>query len=122
MDASRGLKDQVIIITGGCGDIGSATAQKLAAFGARVILWDILDDDAGRSRVQKVGAVEYRNIDQGNSVQVHEGVQDVAKRFGRLDVVIGNAVNGSLGRLLDRSWEDWQESFRVNVTGCAMLA
>lgn len=122
MDASRGLKDQVIIITGGCGDIGSATAQKLAAFGARVILWDILDDDAGRSRVQKVGAAEYRNVDQGNSVQVHEGVQDVAKRFGRLDVVIGNAVNGSLGRLLDRSWEDWQESFRVNVTGCAMLA
>jgi 3-oxoacyl-[acyl-carrier protein] reductase len=122
MHEDRGLTDAVIIITGGCGDIGSATARRLAAYGAKVIVWDILDNEIGKAHVKGLGGIEYKRIDQGNAEEIHEGIEDVAKRLGRLDVVIGNAVHASLGRLLDRTSEDWQESFRVNVTGCAMLA
>jgi 3-oxoacyl-[acyl-carrier protein] reductase len=122
MNADRGLRDAVIIITGGCGDIGSATTRKLAAHGAQVVVWDILENDIGKAHVKGLGGIEYRRVDQGSAEGVHQGIEDVSKRLGRLDVVIGNAVHASLGRLLDRTWEDWQESFRVNVTGCAMLA
>jgi NAD(P)-dependent dehydrogenase (short-subunit alcohol dehydrogenase family) len=122
MEGDRGLRDAVIVITGGCGDIGSATARKLAAYGAKVIVWDILEDEIGKAHVKSLGGVEYRRIDQGNAAGVHQGIEDVAKRFDRLDAIIANAVHASLGRLLDRTSEDWQESFRINVTGCAMLA
>ena len=40
MDNFRGLKDKVVVITGGCGDIGAATALKLAELGAKVVLFD----------------------------------------------------------------------------------
>jgi 3-oxoacyl-[acyl-carrier protein] reductase len=122
MNEDRGLKDAVIVITGACGDIGSATARKLASQGAKVIVWDILEDAIGNAHVKTLGGVEYRRIDQGDARKVQEGIEDVARRFGRLDATIANAVHASLGRLLDRTAEDWQESFRVNVTGCAMLA
>jgi 3-oxoacyl-[acyl-carrier protein] reductase len=118
----RGLKDKVIVITGGCGDIGSATVRKLAKFGARVVEWDILDAAVGEAHVKDAGGVEYRRVDQGNPAAIHAGIEDIAKRYGRLDVVIGNAVHASLGRILDQTWEDWQQSFLVNVTGSAMLA
>jgi len=122
MADDRRLTDKVVIITGGCGDIGGATTMKLSALGSRVVVWDILDEEAGKARVKELGGVEYARVDQGDSSQVHAGVQRVVDRFGRLDVTIANAVHASLGRLLDRTWEDWQESFRVNVTGGAMLA
>jgi NAD(P)-dependent dehydrogenase (short-subunit alcohol dehydrogenase family) len=122
MDDNRGLKDAVVIITGGCGDIGSATTRKLVAQGAKVIVWDILETEVGTAHVNGLRGIEYRRIDQGDANAVHAGVEDVAKRYGRLDATIGNAVHASLGRLLERTAEEWQESFRVNVTGCAMLA
>lgn len=118
----RGLKGKVIVITGGCGDIGSATVRRLARCGGRVVVWDILEDEIGKSHVTALGGIEYRRIDQGNAAEIHAGIDDTTKRFGQLNVVIGNACHASLGRILDRTWENWQESFRVNVTGCAMLA
>ncbi len=59
MDIARGLKDKVIFITGGCGDIGGATAAKLAELGARVVISDLLDEQAGQARARELGAAAY---------------------------------------------------------------
>ena len=85
MDNSRGLRDKVIVITGGCGDIGGATTQKLTALGARVILFDLLDESAGGTRAREPGAAKYRRVDQGDEWQIQAGIGEVAKRFSRLD-------------------------------------
>lgn len=122
MDNHRGLKDKVIVVTGGCGDIGGATTQKLAAFGAKVVVFDIRTPEAGRDHARRMGAVEYLKVDQGNDSEVHQGIEAVSRDFGRLDVVIGNAAHLSIGRLLERTAQDWEQSLRVNVVGCAMLA
>ncbi len=37
---SLNVKNKVVVITGGCGDIGAATAGKLAGGGAQVVLLD----------------------------------------------------------------------------------
>jgi NAD(P)-dependent dehydrogenase (short-subunit alcohol dehydrogenase family) len=121
MDASRGLKDRVIVVTGGCGDIGGATTQKLAALGARVVLFDILPADEGRPRARELGAVDYQRVDQGDDAEVEAGLAGTARHFGRLDVVIGNAALGSRGGIADLTAADWERSFRVNVLGCALL-
>jgi NAD(P)-dependent dehydrogenase (short-subunit alcohol dehydrogenase family) len=121
MDASRGLNDRVIVVTGGCGDIGGATAQKLAALGARVVLFDILPVDEGQARGRQFGALDYQRVDQGDDAQVQAGIAGTARHFGRLDVVIGNAALGSRGGITDLTAADWERSFRVNVFGCALL-
>jgi NAD(P)-dependent dehydrogenase (short-subunit alcohol dehydrogenase family) len=120
-DASRGLKDKVVLITGGCGDIGGATARKLIAFGARVVIFDLLEEPQGRARTRELGAADYQRVDQGDEAQVAAGVAAVAGRFGRLDVVMGNAALGSRSGLADLTAADWERSLRVNVIGCALL-
>jgi NAD(P)-dependent dehydrogenase (short-subunit alcohol dehydrogenase family) len=117
-----GLRDKVIIVTGGCGDIGAATTRTLAARGAKLVVFDLLEEDAGREKADALGAVDYLRVDQGDSGQVHGGIDEVAERFGRVDVAIGNAAVGPGGNLLDRSAEDWANSLRINLIGCAMLA
>ncbi len=120
---SCGLSNKVIILTGSCGDIGSATTQKLAALGAQVIGFDLLEEDAGKKHIQQFGGIGYRRIDQGNAQELQQSIPEVAKEFGRLDLVIGNAAVGSVSHgLLDCSAEDWESLLRVNLIGCAMLA
>lgn len=121
-DNSRGLKDKVVVITGGCGDIGGATAKKLAGFGARVILFDLLPESTGTARTNELGGVAYRKVDQGDSQELQAAIAGVAEQFARLDVVIGNAALGSGGRLLDLTAGQWEEALRVNLVGCAILA
>jgi NAD(P)-dependent dehydrogenase (short-subunit alcohol dehydrogenase family) len=57
MSNSRGINKKVLVITGGCGDIGGATARKLAALGAQVVIFDLLDEQAGLARTLELGGV-----------------------------------------------------------------
>jgi len=121
-DNSRGLNEKVIIITGGCGDIGGETTAKLSSFGARVILFDLLAEDEGAERTHRLGGVAYKKVDQGDSEQLQRAIEEVTRQFRRLDIVIGNAAVGSGGGLLDLTARQWQDALRVNLVGCAMLA
>lgn len=122
MDKHRGIKDKIIVVTGGCGDIGSAITQRLAAYGAKVIVFDLWDSEAGHKHVNEQGGSHYARVDQGDAAEVHQAIASVSRDFGRLDVVIANAAHMSVGYLLDRTAEDWMQSLRVNVIGSAMLA
>jgi NAD(P)-dependent dehydrogenase (short-subunit alcohol dehydrogenase family) len=122
LENSRGLSGKVIMITGGCGDIGSETAARLSSFGARVILFDLLSENDGRTRARQLGAVAYKRVDQGNAEELQRAMAEVIQEFHRLDTVIGNAAVGSGGRLLDLTAPQWEDALRVNLIGCAMLA
>lgn len=122
MHNSRGLQDKVVVITGGLGDIGAATTRKLVALGAQVILFDLLEEGAAAERTHELGGAAYQKVDQGDSNKLQAAMAQVAKDFVRLDIVIGNAAVGSGGSLLDLTVSDWNEAFRVNLVGCAMLA
>jgi NAD(P)-dependent dehydrogenase (short-subunit alcohol dehydrogenase family) len=122
MDNSRGLKDKVVVITGGLGDIGGTITRKLSAFGARVILFDLLEKSKGEVQTRELGGVAYRRVDQGDPQQLQDAIMQTANDFTRLDLVIGNAAVGSGGRLLDLIASDWEDALRVNLIGCAMLA
>lgn len=122
MKDTRGLTDKVIAITGGCGDIGGATALKLSALGAKVALLDLLEPKAGQARMRELRASAYLRVDQSESDEVRRGIADIAEQFGKLDIVIGNAGVGPGGNLLDLSDEDWDGVLRVNLIGCAQLA
>lgn len=122
MNSSRGLRGKVIVITGGCGDIGGESARKLAGLGAECVLFDIVDDGVGQARTKELGASAYKRIDQSKTEEVRRGIAEVAKEFGHLDVAIGNAGVGPGGYLLDLTDEDWEGVLRVNLIGCAQLA
>src|SRR5215469_8988497 len=122
MDNFRGLKDKVVVITGGCGDIGAATALKLAELGAKVVLFDIVDKELGHDRMTQLHAAAYMRVDQSSTEELRCGVADVVMKFGRIDVAIGNAGVGPGGNLFDLEDSDWEGVLRVNLIGCTQLA
>ncbi len=121
MSDSRGLEGKVAVITGGCGDIGGESARKLAALGAKCVLFDIVDEGVGKTRAKELGASTYMRVDQAKTEEVRRGIADVAKDFGHVDVAIGNAGVGPGGYLLDLTDDDWESVLRVNLIGCAQF-
>jgi NAD(P)-dependent dehydrogenase (short-subunit alcohol dehydrogenase family) len=82
-------------------EASAETTARLSSFGARVILFDLLNEDDGAVRAPQLGAVAYKNVDQGHAEELQRAIEQVVQEFHRLDIVIGNAAVGSGGRLLD---------------------
>ena len=88
------LDGKVAIVTGGSRGIGAATARALADAGADVAISYSSSADKAEAVIadleaKGVRAAAYR-ADQGDPVQARGLVQDVAREFGRLDILINN--------------------------------
>lgn len=114
------LNDKIAFITGGSSGIGEASAYGLAMAGATVIIGDIRIEAAEKvacalkTRGYMVEAVQ---VDVSSSTSVNDVIEDIAARYGRLDILFSNA-----GILLDQTIEqitdrDWDRTMSVNVNG-----
>lgn len=113
------LQDKVFIVTGGGSGLGAATAAVFAQSGARIV---IFDRDA--ERAEKVAGdlkATWYPLDVTDDEAVHEAVQSVAERAGRLDGVINCAGVGIAARVLGKqgphSLAAFQQVLTVNVVG-----
>ncbi len=115
------LKDQVALITGGCGDLGSAMARHLAAAGANIAIWDT---DASRfdtvqQQIEQAGS--HKNlvdrVDVRDRAQVNAAMDRLYATFGRLDIVCVNAGIVEAQPFLDITQESWQRHLDINLTG-----
>jgi NAD(P)-dependent dehydrogenase (short-subunit alcohol dehydrogenase family) len=117
------LDDHVIAITGGCGDIGRATAARLSSEGAKVVLLDVLEDARGASIVQAFGsAAMYFRADVTNRAAVDKALSETVSRQGRLDAVISNAAMVANQPFLEIEPDKWEKTLQVNLTGCFHVA
>ena len=85
------LKDKVCIITGGAAGIGRATAEKFAKEGAKVVICDV-NVEAGQALAEQLGNdASFYQVNVTNRQEVQAWIDDVAARYGRIDVLINNA-------------------------------
>jgi 3-oxoacyl-[acyl-carrier protein] reductase len=84
------LKDRVALVTGGAAGIGKATGCRFAEEGAKVVICDV-SEEAGREAVKALGpeAGFYKSTSPTGAVQAW--VDDVAAKYGRIDVLVNNA-------------------------------
>ncbi|MFJ7969710.1 SDR family NAD(P)-dependent oxidoreductase [Streptomyces sp. NPDC096324] len=81
------------MITGGANGIGAATARRLAAEGASVVIVDVVDGQAVTSAIEEEGGrAEYRHGDVASAAMWQELAHYVRERHGRLDVLHSNAA------------------------------
>ncbi len=87
------LKGRIAIITGGASGIGEATAQRLLAEGASVVMADLSPRGAAlaHSLAEGGGATAFIQTDVTREEEVCELVTQTVKRFGRLDIMVANA-------------------------------
>jgi 3-oxoacyl-[acyl-carrier protein] reductase len=113
------LKDARILVTGGSLGIGKAAAQVLAEAGARVAITarhvERLDQAA-----KEIGAIAIV-ADAGNPRDVERTFETVRERLGGLDALVNNAGIGRFAEMESVTFEEFDNVFRVNVYGAALM-
>ena len=103
----------VAVITGGTGGIGSATAEYLAARGAKVATLDIAKAN---------GSSYYSDIcDITNGSDVQRAITAIADALGGIDILINNAGISASGDVTANSDEEWLKVFNVNLFGAVRV-
>jgi NAD(P)-dependent dehydrogenase (short-subunit alcohol dehydrogenase family) len=122
-----GTTARSVLITGGCGDIGSALALEFARAGAtHLALCDLFDTAHAEERLAHVRGtgvnVLYRRVDVSDAFAVARFVAEVDAAAGGMDLCIPNAGVVERGPLLDLSPDAWRRTLDVNLTGCFLTA
>src|SRR5512147_2038881 len=87
------LAGRVAIVTGGVSGIGLAVAQRMAASGASVSLWD-RDADALAKMAKELGGeakVHTAIVDVSNHQQVIQAAKNTASACGKIDALVNSA-------------------------------
>ncbi|WP_329180347.1 SDR family oxidoreductase [Streptomyces sp. NBC_01477] len=115
-----GIEGKVVAITGASSGIGAATARLLAQGGAKLVLGarreDRLADLAGELGDER-DAVAFTAVDVRRREDLVALVALARERFGRLDVLVGNAGVGPLSPLDELRLDDWDAMIDINVKG-----
>jgi NAD(P)-dependent dehydrogenase (short-subunit alcohol dehydrogenase family) len=118
---NTGFENKVVLVTGGGGGIGRASALAFARAGARVAVTD-RDTAAGQETVQQVRALGaealFVQADVCQALEVESMVAQVVAHFGRLDCAFNNAgIEEEHLRLADCAEETFDRIMAVNVKG-----
>ncbi len=112
--AEKPLARQVVLVTGGAGAIGAATARAFAAAGAEVAVLD-LDHDAAAAVAASCGKRALAAAcDVTDPAAVQAAVAAVAAHFGGLDIVVSNAGAAWTGPMATLPDADLRASFELN--------
>lgn len=118
------MKDQVVIIAGGSGEIGQAAGRLFAKAGAKVVL-----AARNRSKAEAVGAelnqsgseVYVMDLDVTSSESIHQLVKEVSATLGRIDILVNAFGAGMILSIEEAQEVDIRRILEVNTLGTILL-
>ena len=117
---SKRLEGKIAFVTGGGSGIGAATAERFAQEGATVVICgrrkQPLDDVVARIKAAG-GSAEAIVADVGNEAQFVGALEQTAKKHGRLDILVNNAMAYTWGGIDSMTTADWHANFSTSVDG-----
>jgi meso-butanediol dehydrogenase/(S,S)-butanediol dehydrogenase/diacetyl reductase len=118
----RGLSDKRVLITGGAGGIGSATARRFLEEEARVFIFDTDEAACARLHSDLPGLHGTILTDVSNPDSVGHAFLELDERAGGLDILINNAGISLRHSFLDITPKEWRAVMDVNLNGIFFVA
>ncbi len=116
---SYDYKGRVAVVTGGANGIGAAVAERMAASGARIAIWD-MDVSAPDKRVAGLAedACQMVQVDVSDPGSVAEAMAQTESAFGQIDVLVNSAgIAGPTATLAEYDPAMWRKVQAVNLDG-----
>ena len=112
------LENKVALVTGGGNGIGRAISLLFSRNGARVVVGDIETADAERVSTEIIenhGEAIPLTVDVVRKTSVNHMVDEVLKRWGRIDILINNAGGAIRKQVLDMEEAEWDQIVDLNL-------
>jgi 3-oxoacyl-[acyl-carrier protein] reductase len=120
------LSEKIAIVTGGSRGIGRAVCEALAAQGAHVVVCYVRGEDKAKAVAASItangGSAEIAGFDVSDMAAAEAAVKAIAKRHGRLDILVANAGISIDALLLRTSEEALDKQIAVNLKGAIACA
>ena len=111
------LNNRVAIVTGGAQGFGLAITERFIQSGAKVIIWDI-DEDEAKKALDKVKSenLTYQIIDVSNFEKIKQQLENVENSHGKIDIFINNAGLAGMNTTVDDyPIEEWNKVINLNL-------
>ena len=124
MPKPKPLATRIALVTGAASGIGKATAERLAAEGACVVIADLSLEKA-QEAAAGIGSADVAvgvEVDVSDADAVQAMVDAAVLAFGGLDLVVNNAGLSLSKSLLDTTEDDWDRQHDVMAKGSFLVA
>jgi rhamnulose-1-phosphate aldolase/alcohol dehydrogenase len=121
---ARALAGRIALVTGGGSGIGRATAERLAAEGACVVIAD-RDGEAAETAARTIGSPDQATAVTANVIDqddIAAAFRDAVLAFGGVDLVVNNAGLSLSRQLTETTIEDWDLQHDVMARGSFLTA
>ncbi|HYL78244.1 MAG TPA: SDR family oxidoreductase [Bryobacteraceae bacterium] len=117
-----GLKDRVALVAASSKGLGKAVALGLAAEGAKLALCARGEEELRRTAAEIGTEVLAETVDVTNESQVHSFVENVLRKFGRIDICVTNAGGPPAKKFADTTIDDWRSAVDLNFISTVHFA
>ena len=124
MPRPKPLATRIALVTGAASGIGKATAKRLAAEGACVVIAD-LDPEKAQAAAAEIGSPDVAvgvAADVSDAAAVQAAVDATVLTFGGVDLVVNNAGLSLSRSLLETTERDWDLQHDVMAKGSFLVS
>jgi len=112
------LQGRIAVVTGGAQGFGRAVAERFAASGAIVDIWDRDIEFAAKTASEIGNGTRAVPVDVADPASVENARDATLEKHGRIDILVNNAgIAGANAATWDTTVDEWRKVMRINLDG-----